>query len=335
MGHPLALLAMLLVMAAVYDFVNGFQDSANIVATMIASNAMSARGALLIAAAGALAGPFVVGVAVARTIGSEVVTPGAVTLSVALAALGAATLWNLAAWWLGIPVSSSHALIGGIIGAGVSDAGVDAVQVHGVVKVALSLLVSPLLGFAAALLAMRLLLWLLRHATPHANIALMRAQVVTAACLALANGANDAQKTVGLIALGLLLIGLTDTFTVPWWSIAMSATALALGTATGGGRIVRTLGSRFYHVRPIHAFASQASSGLVMLAASLAGGPVSSTQVVSLSIVGAGAAERRSKVRWALLAEIAVAWVLTVPASALIAVPLHAVAATAIRLGGA
>jgi PiT family inorganic phosphate transporter len=162
----------------------------------------------------------------------------------------------------------------------------------------------------------------------------MRAQVVTAAGLAIANGANDAQKTVGLVALGLLLIGFTDTFTVPWWTIALSASTLALGTAAGGGRVTKTLGSRFYRVRPIHAFASQASSALVMLAASLFGGPVSSTQVVSLSIVGSGAAERLSKVRWALLAEIAVAWLLTVPASALLAMPLHALARMLLNEGG-
>ncbi|MGE5098168.1 MAG: anion permease [Betaproteobacteria bacterium] len=335
MSFPLWLFGLLLAMAVVYDFVNGFQDSANIVATMIASQAMSARGALLFAAAGALAGPFVIGIAVARTVGSEVVSPQAVTLAVALAALGAATLWNLSAWWLGIPVSSSHALIGGIIGAGLSDGGAGAVQAAGVAKVAVSLVISPLAGFAAALVVMHLLLRLLRDATPHANIGLMRGQIVTAAGLALANGANDAQKTVGLIALGLLLMGYTSTFTVPWWSIALSATALACGTAVGGGRIVRTLGSRFYHVRPIHAFASQASSALVMLVASIFGGPVSSTQVVSLSIVGAGAAERRSKVRWALLAEIAVAWLLTVPVSALLAMPLHALARVLVRQGGA
>ncbi|HET9651031.1 MAG TPA: inorganic phosphate transporter, partial [Usitatibacter sp.] len=225
------------------------------------------------------------------------------------------------------------ALIGGIIGAGLVDGGPAAIQLPGVAKVAVSLVVSPILGLVAALIAMHALLWLLRKATPRANVALMRGQVLTAASMALANGANDAQKTVGIVALGLVLIGYTGTFTVPWWSIALSATALGLGTAVGGGRVARTLGSRFYHVRPIHAFSSQASAGLVMLVASFFGGPVSSTQVVSLSIVGAGAAERRSKVRWGLLAEIAVAWVLTVPVSAMLAMPLHAVAGALVRQG--
>jgi PiT family inorganic phosphate transporter len=334
MMSPLALLLVLIAAAVVYDFVNGFQDSANIVATMIASHAMSARGALLLAAAGCLAGPFVVGVAVARTIGSEVLAPHAVTIAVAVAALLAATSWNLLAWYFSVPVSSSHALIGGLVGAGLSEGGPSSILAAGVMKVAAALVLSPVLGFVVAFLVMRLTLWFLRDASPRANVFLTRSQLATSAALAIANGANDAQKTVGVIAMGLLLLGFTATFTVPWWSIALSASSLALGTAAGGGRVARTLGSRFYRVRPVHGFASQASSALVMLAASIGGGPVSSTQVVSLSIVGAGAAERRSKVRWALLAEIAVAWLLTVPASAMIAMPLHAGIDALLRHGG-
>ena len=319
----MALLAMLVAAAVIYDFVNGFQDSANIVATMIASNAMSARGALVLAAAGSFLGPFVFGVAVARTVGSEVVSPQAVTIAVALAALLAATLWNLTAWYFAVPVSSSHALLGGLVGAGWHAAGASAVSAAGVAKIALSLVVSPIAGFVAALAVMHLAYRALRHATPRANVFLSHAQVGSAAAMALANGANDAQKTVGIIAMGLLLLGFTATFTVPWWSIALSASTLALGMAAGGGRVARTLGTRFYRVRPIHGFASQTASAAVTLAASLAGGPVSSTQVMSLAIVGAGAAERRSKVRWALLGEIAVAWLLTFPAAALLAVPIH------------
>jgi PiT family inorganic phosphate transporter len=332
---PLNLLVLLIAAAVIYDFVNGFHDSANIVATMIASQAMSVRGALLLAAAGSMAGPFVFGVAVARTIGAEVLSAQAITIAVVLAALAAATIWNLATWFVGIPVSSTHALVGGLVGAGWSHGGPSAILGPGVVKVATALVLSPLLGFGVALAVMHLTLRLLRNATPRANLALSRAQIVTAAALALTNGANDAQKTVGVIALGLLLLGFSTTFTVPWWAIALSAGSLALGTIVGGERIVRTLGSRFYRVRPIHGFASQVSAASVILGASLAGGPVSSTQVVSLSIVGAGAAERRSKVRWALLGEIALAWLFTVPASALLAMPLHAGIAALLGRGGA
>lgn len=331
----LALLVLLILLAAAYDIVNGFHDGANVVATMIASRAVSARAALLIAAAGSIAGPFVLGVAVAQTIGSEVLLPQAITIAVAFAALGAATLWSLGAWYASVPVSSSHALVGGLLGAGWHEGGAAAVQMAGVGKVAFALIVSPALGFLAALGVMHLTLWMLRNATPRANVMLSRSQVVTSAILSMANGGNDAQKTVGVISLGLLLLGYTSTFTVPWWAIAFSASMLALGTVLGGERVARTLGTRFYRLRPIHGFVSQASSAAVIIGASLAGGPVSSTQVVSLSIVGAGAAERRSKVRWALLGDIAWAWILTVPASALVAIPLHAAVAALLRRAGA
>lgn len=321
MSTPLTWLIALLVLALVFDFLNGFHDSANMVATMIASQAMSARGALLLAAAANFAGPFLFGVAVAHTIGAEVIQGGAMTIPVVLAALASASLWNLATWYLGIPVSSSHALVGGMLGAAVLEAGSTAIQPLGIVKIVVALMLSPLLAFAAAVAVMQVTRWWLRAATPKANVMLSRAQIVTATVLALGHGANDAQKTVGMIALGLLVLGYTPVFTVPWWSIALSASALSLGTALGGGRVVRTLGARFYHIRPIHGFAAQLASAIVILAASLAGGPVSSTQVVSMTIVGAGAAERKSMVRWAVLGELLIAWVLTLPASALLAMP--------------
>jgi inorganic phosphate transporter, PiT family len=267
-------------------------------------------------------------------VGSEVLAPDAITVVVAMAALAAATLWNLTAWYFSVPVSSSHALIGGLLGAGLHAGGAAAVQAAGITKVAVALLVSPVLGFLVALGVMHLTLRALRTATPHANVLLKRGQVATSAMLAIGNGANDAQKTVGVVSLGLLLLGFTQTFTVPWWAIALSAGSLALGTVVGGERVARTVGTRFYRVRPIHGFASQASAAAVILGSSIAGGPVSSTQVVSLAIVGAGSAERRSKVRWALLGDIAWAWVLTVPASALIAMPLHAGITFLLRRGG-
>jgi PiT family inorganic phosphate transporter len=312
-------LVVFLVVAALYDFVNGFHDGGNIVATLIASRAMGSRGALAMAAAATFAGPFVFGTAVAHTIGAEVLLPEAVTFTVALAALGGAGLWNLLTWWVGVPVSSSHALVGGLVGAAFVAAGSEAVQPAGLAKVATALFLSPILGFVVAIAGMHGLMWLLRDAKPRANLALSRAQLFTASALALANGANDAQKTVGMIALGLLLLGFTSTFTVPWWAIALSAGSLALGMMVGGGRIVKTLGARFYRIRPIHAFTSQVTSAALILGASLVGGPVSSTQVVGMTIVGAGAAERRSQVRWAVVGEIALAWLLTIPASALLA----------------
>jgi PiT family inorganic phosphate transporter len=325
----------LLAVAAVHDFFNGFHDGANIVSTVIASRAMSARGSLALAAAATLVGPFLMGMAVAETMGEGLVAPHAVTLAVTLAALLAASAWDLATWYFGIPVSTSHALVGGLLGAVIAGGGYSEIHGSGVLKVAAALFVSPLLGFTAALAVMHATRWILREATPRAGLVLSRAQLVTAGALALTNGANDAQKTVGVIALGLLTLGYTHTFTVPWWAIALSAGSLALGTLLGGERLIRTLGSRFYPIRPIHGFATQLASAGVILGVSLAGGPVSSTQVVSMAIVGAGAAERASKVRWAALGDIAIAWVLTVPASALLAMPTYFAVRTLLGLGGA
>ncbi len=330
----IALLMVLIGIALVFDFLNGFHDSANVVATIIASRAMSARGALTLAALANLAGPFLLGVAVAETVGAEVVQAQAVSIAVVLAALLAASVWDLATWYLGIPVSSSHALVGGIVGAATTGSGFAAIQASGLWKIAIALLVSPLAGFVMALAIMQATLWLLRDATPKANVALSRAQILTSTALALSHGANDAQKTMGVIAMGLLTLGFTPDFHVPWWVILISASAIALGTAVGGWRIIRTLGTRFYRIQPIHGFTSQLASAGVILGASLAGGPVSTTQVVSMSILGAGAAERKSKVRWSVLNDILVAWALTLPATALLAVPIFYVIDLILRSGG-
>ncbi|HCX32771.1 MAG TPA: hypothetical protein DHV08_03965 [Rhodocyclaceae bacterium] len=330
----LTLLAVLIAVALLFDFLNGFQDSAAVVATMIASHAMSARAALLLAAAANLAGPFLFGVAVAQTIGAEVVDPRAIGVAVVVAALVAASVWDAATWYFGIPVSSSHALIGGIVGAAAAASGFGAIQAHGLWKVGIALLVSPLAGFLAAFAIMQATLWLLRGATPRANVALARAQIVTATALAAAHGANDAQKTMGVIAMGLLSLGFTPVFVVPWWVILLSASAIALGTGVGGWRIIRTLGAGFYRIHPIHGFTSQLASAAIVLGASAAGGPVSTTQVAAMSILGAGAAERKSRVRWTVLDEILTAWVLTLPAAALLAAPIYHLVEFLLRRGG-
>jgi len=334
-ASPLLLLAALLALALAFDFLNGFNDSATVVATLVASQAMSVRGALALAAAANFAGPFLLGVAVAETVGAEVARPEAIDFAVVLAALAAASLWDLAAWYFGLPVSSSHALLGGIVGAAATAAGPSAIQLHGLVKVALALVASPLAGFAASLAVMQATRYVLRDATPRAAIGLSRLQILTGTALALSHGGNDAQKTMGVISLGLLMLGLTPHFYVPWWVIALSASAIGLGTAVGGRRIIRTLGMGFYRVRPIHGFTAQLASASVILGASLAGGPVSTSQVVSAAIVGAGAAERKSKVRWGMLGEIAVAWLVTLPVAALLAAPLYWILASRVLPVGA
>lgn len=314
---PFTLLISLICLALIFDFLNGFHDSANIVATMISSRAMSPRTALSIVALAEFAGPFLLGVAVAKTIGSEVATPDSVTIAVVMAALASACLWNLLTWYFGIPSSSSHALIGGILGAVAVGSGFQAIHAEGVLKIVSALFFSPIIGFAVGIAIMRTTLWLARDATPKANVFFKLIQIPTAIALALSHGGNDAQKTMGMITLGLVVLGYQEQFVVPPWVILLSASAIALGTATGGWRIIRTLGGKFYRIRPIHSFSSQAASGLVIFAASVLGGPVSTTQVVSSAILGAGAAERKSQVRWGVMAEILAAWALTIPASAL------------------
>lgn len=306
----------LLFLALVFDFLNGFHDSANVVATMITSQAMSPRYALMMTAIAEFCGPLIFGVAVAATIGRDVVSPGAVTMPVVLMALLAASIWNLVTWFFGLPSSSSHALIGGLVGAGAAGYGLQVVHLPGLIKVIAALLISPFLGFIVSVLLMRIVILLCASASPVANVYFKYMQIPTGLALALSHGANDAQKTMGVIAMGLVILGFQDKFYVPLWVIFLSAGALALGTAVGGWRIIRTLGGRFYRVRPIHGFVSQFSSAAVVLAASLLGGPVSTTQVVSSAILGAGAAQRRSQVRWGVLGEILAAWLLTIPASA-------------------
>ncbi len=313
------LIVVLIVLALIFDFLNGFHDSSNIVATMISSRALAPQTALFITAVAEFLGPFIFGVAVAKTIGDEIVTPGTITLAVVYAALLAAIVWNLITWYLGIPSSSSHALIGGIIGAVAAHTGLGAIRLAGLEKTLIALFTSPIIGLAVGYTLTKIVFSLARGASPHINWFFKRAQVLTAIGLALSHGANDAQKTMGIITLGLVTSGALSAFVVPTWVIAMSAGAIAVGTATGGWRLIRTLGGRFYKIRPVHGFATQISSAMVILGASLIGGPVSTTQVVSSAIMGVGSAERVNKVRWGVAGDIVMTWLLTIPSTALLA----------------
>ena len=322
-------LILLLITALIFDFLNGFHDSANIVATPIASRAMAPQKVLWLAAVAHFVGPFLFGVAVAETIGKGLTDPVHVTMPVVIAAMLAAVIWNVVTWYLGIPASSSHALVGGVVGAVVVASGFGAVQASGLTTVLVALFLSPILGLLIGFLLMRLTLFLARGASPRINIFFKQAQVVTAVGLALSHGANDAQKTMGIITLGLVVEGMITEFTVPVWVIAVSAGAIAAGTALGGWRLIRTLGGRIYKIRPVDGFVSQISGAAIILGAALMGGPVSTTQVMSSSIMGAGSAQRFTKVRWQVGYEMLIAWVLTIPVSGLLAAlfyfPLNAV----------
>ncbi|HET7009772.1 MAG TPA: inorganic phosphate transporter [Anaerolineales bacterium] len=309
----------LLALALIFDFLNGFHDSSNIVATVISSGAMRPRLALVVAALAEFAGPFIFGVAVATTIGEGLLRLDTIPVEVVVAALAAAVLWNLITWYVGIPSSSSHALIGGLVGAAVLAQGPEVIHVSGLVKILAALLISPVLGLIAGYITMRLILWAVQSATPGINRVFRSGQVVTLIGLALSHGTNDAQKTMGVITMGLVAAGYIDGFRVPMWVIAASAGAIALGTSLGGWRLIRTLGGKIMRIRPVHALASQVGGAGVILGAALLGGPVSTTQVMTSAIMGVGAAEHFKRVRWLVLQDMVMAWLLTIPVTAAVA----------------
>ena len=317
------ILILVVCLALFFDFLNGIHDSSNIVATMISSRAFRPQTALGVTAVAHFLGPFLFGVAVAKTIGEEVVQANTITLEVIIAALMGAIIWNLLTWFFGIPSSSSHALIGGIVGAVAIGAGFEAIKLGGLEKVLIALFASPIIGFIIGYIITKVIFFLARGATPRINKFFKNSQILTATILAFSHGTNDAQKTMGVITLGLLINGYITKFEVPLWVIATSAGAIALGTAFGGWRLIKTLGGKFYKIRPVHSFAAQTTSAIVILGASLIGGPVSTTQVVSSAIIGVGSSERLSKVRWGVAGDIVTAWLVTIPATALVAAGVY------------
>ncbi len=310
-------LILVIILALVFEFLNGMRDSSNIVATMISSRAFRPNTALGLTAIAEFFGPFLFGVTVAKTIGSDIVDAHVLTLTALMAGLLGAIVWNLITWFFGIPSSSSHALIGGLVGAVFISSGWGAIKFQGFYKVLIALFASPLIGFIIGFIVLRIIYFLSQNATPHINQFFKNGQFFTAIALAFSHGTNDAQKTIGIITLSLIISGQLVGFTIPFWVILVSASIMALGTALGGWRLIRTLGGKFYKIRPVHSFATQMTSAIVILTASLIGLPVSTTQVVSSAIIGIGASERLGKVRWGVAGDILVAWVITIPASAI------------------
>jgi len=306
-------------LALVFNLLNGIRDASNVVATMISSRAFDPRTALGIAAVAEFLGPFLFGIVVAKTIGNDIVQSSVLTLNVIGAALLGAIVWNLITWYFGIPSSSSHALIGGLVGSVLTGPGLAAIKFGGLNKVLIALFVFPLLGFAFGFLTTRLIYFFARGASPRINEFFKRSQLVTGIVMAFSQGTNDAQKTMGVIALSLVIGGVTSSFQVPFWVVVVSAAIIAIGTSLGGWRLIRTLGGRFYKIRPLHSFSTQFSSASVILVASLFGMPVSASQVVSSAIIGVGSSERVSKVRWSVAEDIVSAWLITIPASAALA----------------
>jgi len=316
-------LGLVIILALLFGFINGMRDSSSIVATMISSRAFPPRAALTMTALVEFVGPFVFGVTVAKTVGGDIVASSALSLQALTVGLVGAILWNLITWQFGIPSSSSHALIGGLIGATVISSGWSAIKVSGLYKVLIALFASPLVGFFVGFVVLRIIYYLARHSSPHINNFFKRGQLLTAMVLAFSHGTNDTQKTIGIIVLSLIIGGYLPEFSVPLWVIVVSAGAMSLGTSFGGWKLIRTLGSKFYKIQPVHGFATQLTSGLVILTASLTGLPVSTSQVVSSAIIGVGASERFGKVRWGVAGDILTAWVITIPISALFSAGIY------------
>ena len=316
-------LILVIILALIFEFLNGMRDSSNIVATMISSRAFRPQVALGMTAIAEFFGPFLFGVTVAKTIGSDIVDSHLLTLEALMACLMGAVIWNLITWFFGIPSSSSHALIGGLIGSVLVSVGLDVIKVQGLYKVLIALFVSPLIGFVIGFIVLRIIYFLAKHATPRINDLFKNGQFFTAIGLAFSHGTNDAQKTMGIITLSLIIGGQLSDFEVPFWVILLSASTMAIGTALGGWRLIRTLGGKFYKIRPVHSFATQMTSAVVILTASLIGLPVSTTQVVSSAIIGVGASERFGKVRWGVAGDILTAWIITIPASALFSAGIY------------
>jgi inorganic phosphate transporter, PiT family len=314
------LLVIVVVLAVTFDFINGFHDTANAIATVVATRVMTPLQAISMAALLNFFGA-ITGTAVAKTIGAGLVDTNTITQAAVIAALLAAIIWNLITWYFGIPSSSSHALIGGIVGAAIAQAGFGAPNYQALLdKVVLPFLVSPLAGFFGALLFMILLLRTVGSHTPAWIQAVFgRLQVFSSAFMAYSHGGNDAQKTMGVITLALVTAGMQNDFNVPLWVILISATAMAFGTALGGWRIIRTMGTRLTVLQPIHGFVAETTAGVVIEIASRFGYPLSTTHVISSSILGVGASRRLRAVRWSIAGSIVTAWIVTLPTCSMLA----------------
>ena len=325
--EDLTLVAVVIV-ALFFDFTNGFHDTANAIATSVSTRALTPRTAVLLAAILNFAGAFA-SFAVAATIAKGIVNPDAITLSVILAGLVGAITWNLITWFLGLPSSSSHALIGGIAGSAIAASGLDVINWNGIWdKVVIPGVLSPVIGFVLALTMMFAILWMIRRRSPsRVNRVFRRAQIVSGSFVAFTHGTNDAQKTMGIIALALIVTGhLSEDFSrPPTWVIVSSALAMALGTYAGGWRIIKTMGTRIAKIDPPQGFAAQTSCAAILWTTAHYGFPVSTTQTITGSVMGAGASRRFSAVRWGVAGNIAVAWVFTLPAAGLVGALMEAV----------
>jgi inorganic phosphate transporter, PiT family len=314
------LLVVTVAIALLFDFTNGFHDTANAVATSVSTRALSPRLAVLIAALANLGGAFAT-TAVAKTVGQGIIDSGLATEKTVLAAVIGAIVWNLITWWLGLPSSSSHALIGGLVGAALAQSGEQGVLWHGIAhKVVIPALWAPTIAFAGGFLLLLAIFWGFQQLTPGvANRSFRLGQLASGTWMAFTHGANDAQKTMGVIALALYSEGRIHEFYIPTWVKIAAGVAIAAGTYSGGWRIIRTLGQRVYQMEPAGGFAAQLTAGAVIYGSTRYGYPLSTTHVISGAVLGTGATKRLSAVRWGVAGNMVFAWILTIPAAAAVA----------------
>ena len=328
----LSVVIFIVVVALIFDFINGFHDAANSIATIVSTRVLTPLQAVVWAAFFNFVAAFGFGVQVATTVGKGVVHAGVVDQWVILAGLVGAITWDMITWYWGLPTSSSHALIGGFGGAAVAKAGLGSLVAAGLIKIGVFMILAPLIGLVIGFTVMLGTMWAFRNQTPgRVDRVFRRGQLVSAAAYSLGHGTNDAQKTMGIIAVLLFTTGHLKEFHVPFWVIMAAHAAIALGTMMGGWRIVKTMGMRITKLRPIGGFSAETAGALTLIGTAIAGIPVSTTQTISGSIMGVGAMQRLSAVRWGVAGRIIWAWILTIPASAAVA----AVTWYVLKLGGA
>ncbi len=325
MADSFAFVVFLVLVALAFDYINGFHDAANSIATIVSTRVLTPKQAIVWAAFFNFAAVFFMGVHVAKTVGTGIINPAIVNNTLILAALSAAIIWNLITWWLGLPSSSSHALIGGLIGAGVMKGGMDVLVWDGITKTTIFIVLSPTIGLALGLALMIIVLNLSKNSNVARSQKLFkRMQLFSAAVYSLGHGMNDAQKTMGIIAMVLFsqdLLG--DTFHIPVWVIVSCYTVISLGTMAGGWRIVKTMGTKITKLQPMGGFCAEGAAAIAIIGASLAGIPVSTTHTITGAIVGVGATKRWTAVRWGVAGTIIWAWVLTIPLSALLSAIIY------------
>ncbi len=326
------LVAALILVALFFDYINGFHDAANSIATVVSTRVLSPGKAVVWAAFFNFVAAFTFGTAVAKTVGSGMIDIHIVTFSVIFGGLAGAIIWDLITWYFGLPTSSSHALVGGYAGAAVAKAGVGAVITSGWTKTIVFIFLSPLIGLTTGLALMVAIHWLLRWTPPsRVDRWFRRLQLISAAFFSLNHGANDAQKTMGIIAGVLYTAHYIETFSIPFWVVLIAHTAISLGTLAGGWRIIHTMGSKITKLQPVGGFAAETGAAIALLIATRTGVPVSTTHAITGAIVGVGATRRVSAVRWGVAGQIVWAWIFTIPAAFTIAAAAYAL----LRISGA